>query len=187
MTTLILDRARCPSRRSPSYEALPKVRRVARINAASAEPPPSSEPSVFRHHHSASPDASLPTNLGGLTIVVVDDDESSLDYFAAALRACGGTVLSASNATDALQLIREHRPDVVLSDLAMDERDGYWLIDAIRRLPGEIVGRVPVVATTAYGPEHSLERTLTAGFVERLRKPVDPVVLCRTIGRVAGR
>jgi CheY-like chemotaxis protein len=46
---------------------------------------------------------------------------------------------------------------------------------------------VPVVATTAYGRVHSRERTLAAGFVDHLPKPVEPEVLCATIARVAGR
>jgi CheY-like chemotaxis protein len=44
-----------------------------------------------------------------------------------------------------------------------------------------------VVATTAYGHEHSRARALAAGFNELLPKPVDPEVLCRTIARMAGR
>ena len=174
------------TRISPRSEALPHVRPRWRLRSASAEPPRSNEQTVPEHRDASSPATGLPHNLEGVTVVVVDDDEFSLDYFAVALRACGATVMTASNATDALRSVREHRPDVVLSDLAMEGRDGYWLIDAIRKLP-DVVGRVPVVATTAYGPEHSSQRTSAAGFAERLRKPVDPVLLCQTIGFVVGR
>lgn len=119
--------------------------------------------------------------------MVVDDDDSSLDYFAVALRTCGATVLTASSAPEALRLVEAHRPDVVLSDIAMVGHDGYWLVGQILRF-GERAGRrIPVVATTAYGREHSRERILAAGFVEHLPKPVDPELLCRTIGNAAGR
>jgi CheY-like chemotaxis protein len=50
-----------------------------------------------------------------------------------------------------------------------------------------VLSRVPVVATTAYGREHSRQRTLAAGFSEHLAKPVDPDLLRQTIGRIAGR
>jgi CheY-like chemotaxis protein len=122
-----------------------------------------------------------------LTVVVVDDDESTLEYFAFALRTCGATVETASNAPDALRLVQARRPDVVLSDIAMTGHDGYWLVREIRELGARVSLRVPVVATTAYGREHSRDRTLAAGFSEHLAKPVDPEVLCQTIAKAAGR
>jgi CheY-like chemotaxis protein len=128
-----------------------------------------------------------PRSLAGLKVLVVDDDEGSLDYFAMALRTTGAAVATASTATDALSAVQEQRPDVVLSDIAMPGRDGYWLVREIRGLPDPAVRAVPVVATTAYGGVHARERALGAGFVELLPKPVEPELLCATIARVAGR
>jgi CheY-like chemotaxis protein len=125
------------------------------------------------------------TDLARLKVVVVDDDPDSVDYFAMALGAHGAIVMTASNAIDALRLVEEHHPDVVLSDIAMIGHDGYWLVDRVRQLADETLRRVPVVATTAYGREHSQERTRAAGFSAHLSKPVDPDVLCRTIEEVA--
>ena len=187
MTATTEREARVKSALSARCEALPDPRPRWRLWAATGEPPRENHWTAAGRDPSPSPDLSLPMNLVGVTVVVVDDDDASLDYFAAALRACGATAMTASNASDALHLVREHCPTVVLSDLAMDVRDGYWLIDAIRKVPDEAVRRIPVVATTAFGPEHSRQRTAAAGFVEHLRKPVDPVVLCRTIGRVVRR
>jgi CheY-like chemotaxis protein len=129
----------------------------------------------------------LPRNLVGLQVVAVDDDEDSLEYFAAALRACGAIVLTASTAVDALALVRERGSHVVLSDIAMVGQDGYWLVREIRGLAGQDARAVPVVATTAYGPEHPRAHALAAGFVDLLPKPVDPEVLCLAIARAAGR
>ena len=129
----------------------------------------------------------LPRNLVGLQVVAVDDDEDSLEYFAAALRACGATVLTASTAVAALALVRARGPHVVLSDIAMVGQDGYWLVREIRGLADEDARAVPVVATTAYGREHSRARILAGGFVDLLPKPVDPEVLCLVIARAAGR
>jgi CheY-like chemotaxis protein len=126
-----------------------------------------------------------PDQLAGVTVVVVDDDEGSLDYFAMALRTYGAVVLTASNAVDALQLVRERRPDAVLSDIAMADHDGYWLVREIRG--DAALQRIPVIATTAYGREHSRQRTLEAGFTEHLAKPVDPAILTVTIAKVTGR
>jgi CheY-like chemotaxis protein len=141
-----------------------------------------------RHRAAWEPTASRPRpNLEGLKVVVVDDDEDSADYFALALRAYGAVVAIAYNAIDGLRLVQEHQPDVVLSDIAMMGQDGYWLVREIRRLSSDALSQVPVVATTAYGREHSRQRTLAAGFTEHLAKPVDPDLLRQTIGGVAGR
>jgi signal transduction histidine kinase len=98
----------------------------------------------------------------------------------------GGQVTAAATALEGLMLVRDGRPDVVLSDIAMVGYDGYWLVNEIRRLGEGDISRIPVVATTAYG-EHSRARTLAAGFTELLPKPVDPETLCLTIGKVTGR
>ena len=104
-----------------------------------------------------------------------------------ALQTYGAVVMTASNAIDALRLVREERPDVVLSDIAMAGQDGYWLIREIRAILDERVSQLPVIATTAYGREHSRERALRAGFNEHLPKPVEPDLLCRAVARLAGR
>jgi hypothetical protein len=76
-------------------------------------------------------------------VLVVEDDADSLEYFAAALRACGATVMTAATAVDALVLVRDGRPDVVLSDIAMVGYDGYWLVNEIRRLGEGDISRKP--------------------------------------------
>ena len=79
------------------------------------------------------------------------------------------------------------RPDVLLSDIAMPQQDGYWLIREVRALPPERGGDMPAIAITAFGHPHDVGRTLTAGFQAHLRKPVDPWELARTIASLAGR
>ena len=57
----------------------------------------------------------------------------------------------------------------------------------LRRVDDPVLSRLPVVAVTAFGREHSRDRVLAGGFVEHLQKPVEPETLCRIIGRAAGR
>jgi CheY-like chemotaxis protein len=96
-------------------------------------------------------------------------------------------VTTAASARDALAVIADRRPHVVLSDIAMPDGDGYWLVRELRQLADPEVSGVPVVAATAFGREHSRERVLASGFVDHVQKPVDPEELCRAIGRAAGR
>jgi CheY-like chemotaxis protein len=125
--------------------------------------------------------------LSGLRVVVVDDDHDTLDYFTVALRTYGAVVAAASNALDALQLIHDGPLDIVLSDIAMPDHDGYWLVRELRESSDPQLREVPVIATTAYGSEHPRRRALRAGFSEHLPKPVDPIVLRDTIARLVGR
>ena len=123
----------------------------------------------------------------GLEILVIDDDHDILELFSTALRTCGGEVTATDNASDGLALAIRTRPHVIVSDIAMTGEDGYWFIGRLRQLPSEMLPQVPVIATTAYGREHSRTRVLAAGFTEHLQKPVDPEELCRLVAKVVGR
>lgn len=129
----------------------------------------------------------LPRVLSGLRVLVVDDDLDTLEMFSVALTACGAEVLTASRARDALRYIAGHGLNVVVSDIAMPDGDGYWLVEQIRRQADVRTRAVPVVAVTAFGREHSRARALASGFTEHLQKPVDPETLCRMVARAAGR
>ena len=129
----------------------------------------------------------LPRNLVDVSVLVVDDDPSTLEFLAVALAHCGARVTTASSAGEALAALVRARADVVLSDIAMPGQDGYWLLREIRRHADPALSAVPVVATTAYGREHSQTRTRAAGFAAHLAKPIDPDDLCRAIAALLRR
>jgi len=176
-------------------EALPEEPRPFRpprrprvLRAVSGERPAPGEPRSGDHRSSPAPGgATRRRRLAGLSVLVVEDDESTADYFAVALQTEGAVVHIAAGAAEALRRLSAHTPDVILSDIAMPRHDGYWLVRAIREHPDAKVREVPVVATTAHGHDHSRERTLAAGFVDHLPKPVEPDALCAAIARAAGR
>jgi len=170
-------------------EAVPcRMTRTAGTAGASGEDRPPHERASGEYRESSERRAHpLPSTLVGLRVLVVDDDQDTVELFAAALAACGAAVTMATTAVDALRLVIETQPHVVLSDIAMPGGDGYWLVGEIRRIPDATISRVPVVAATAYGREHGRGRALASGFVDHLQKPVDPELLCRTVARAAGR
>jgi CheY-like chemotaxis protein len=130
----------------------------------------------------------LAARLEGVRVLVVDDHWETLELFAAVLTASGADVVTALTATDALHLLASNPVDIVLSDIAMPGLNGYWLLlEILRRADDAQVKRVPVVAVTAFGHEHSRARALAAGFADHLQKPVDPDVLCTTLAKVVGR
>jgi CheY-like chemotaxis protein len=125
--------------------------------------------------------------LKGVRVLVVDDDEDTAELFAAVLTACGADVAAVTSAPAALLALADRAPDVVVSDIAMPGADGYWLLREIRRTTDARDRAMPVVAVTAFGREHSRARTLAAGFVDHLVKPLDPEALCLAVARAHGR
>ncbi len=134
--------------------------------------------------HSVSPRASAaaaPATLGGLKVLVVDDEPDALEPVRRVLQEAGAEVVAVASTEEALEAVRQQRPDVVLSDIAMPGRDGYELIRAIRAMPPGRGGRVPAIALTAYAARADRERALEAGFDAHLAKPVEPAALIAAI------
>ena len=110
--------------------------------------------------------------LDGVRVLVVDDTSYVLEAVTAILEADGATVTAVGTAEEALATLQLERPDVLLSDLAMPGRGGYWLIGQVRALPPERGGATPAAAFTAFsGPEHRAS-ILRAGFQYHVEKPV---------------
>ncbi|HUE89886.1 MAG TPA: GAF domain-containing protein [Vicinamibacterales bacterium] len=112
--------------------------------------------------------------LAGLRILAVDDDPDSLDVLTSILRLQQAIVFGATSAVEALELLRKERPDVVISDIAMPEHDGYWLMQQIQRMLAEGAPAVRCIALTAFANAAARERALAAGFAAHLSKPFDP-------------
>jgi CheY-like chemotaxis protein len=124
-------------------------------------------------------------SLQGVRVLVVDDDVEYLDLSAMMLRDSGADVRTAESAFRAYQLIKEWRPNVVLTDLAMPEEDGFMLLGALRTAFAGY--RVPIIAVTAFATPESRARALNAGFDLYLTKPIDPVLLTGAVADIAKR
>ncbi|MBW4420324.1 MAG: PAS domain S-box protein [Myxacorys californica WJT36-NPBG1] len=111
-----------------------------------------------------------PSPLAGLHALVVDDDFDARDIVAFLLQDAGAIVQVADSASEALSILERFNPDILLSDIAMPEEDGYGLIETIRA-----TGRtLPAIALTAYASEVDQERAIAAGFQHHISKPIDP-------------
>jgi len=73
-----------------------------------------------------------PLTLDTQRILIVDDDPTTRESLTAALTTFGAAVAIASTGREALAVAADLRPTVVLSDLAMPDGDGFWLLDALR-------------------------------------------------------
>jgi signal transduction histidine kinase/DNA-binding response OmpR family regulator len=130
-------------------------------------------------------EAAIPRSLqtvSGLRILLVDDDPDARELIAAMLRRAGAEVTTAASAMEALGRLPIIRPDILVSDIAMPDQDGYGLIRQIRQLPIEDGRELPAIAVSAYARAEDCARALAAGFQSHLAKPVDPAEL---LARVA--
>ncbi len=126
-------------------------------------------------------------SLSGLNVLVVDDDTDTLTLMTTALTKRQANVTAVSSAVEAIQAITRRRPDVLVSDIAMPDEDGYGLIEKIRSLENGIAEKIPAVAITAYAKDEDRERALSAGFQIYLAKPVEMTELISVVARAARR
>ena len=123
--------------------------------------------------------------LQGAQILVVDDDPDALEMLTVVLTEAGAAVRTAASATEALALLRWIRPDVLVSDLAMPDEDGYSLIRNLRAIERESGRETPAVALTAYVRVQDRARAQAAGFNVFVEKPVDPEELIAVLAGIA--
>ena len=122
--------------------------------------------------------------LAGGKVLVVDDEADACEAVRLVLEHHGAIVQTAASGSQALSLLTEMRPDVIVSDLAMPEVDGYHLIRQMRTRPGG--GDIPAVALTAYTDE-AREAALRAGFQQFTSKPVPPADLVLLVQHLSDR
>jgi len=120
-------------------------------------------------------------DFSNLKVFVVEDEANSRDLLTFILEECRAKVWAFSSALEALNSFAETKPDLLVSDIAMPEMDGYMLIRQIRSLPTEQGGRIPAIALTAYARESDRQQALASGFTLYFPKPIEPTELVKAI------
>ncbi len=121
-----------------------------------------------------------------IVALVVDDDAETREALRSLLTSVGAKVTTVETAERALEALIQAKPDVLVSDLGMPGRDGYWLIKEIRtrEKATEASEHLPAVALTAYGRVEDRVEVLASGFDSHVVKPVDPAELAAVIRRL---
>lgn len=119
--------------------------------------------------------------LHGVSILLVDDLAGMRAVLQSLLSDAGAIVRTAGSAQEALEQIAVSVPDVLLSDIGMPGKDGYQLLEEIRREIGLTAEQLPAAAVTAYTRPQDHLRALRSGYQACIGKPVDEQLLIRTV------
>ena len=116
-----------------------------------------------------------------VTILLVDDCTTVLMSMKMLLAAERYRILTAFSGAEALRLIGESRPDLIVSDIIMPGMTGVDLCRDLRQNP--VTRHIPIIMVTTQGQEHWMEQAFAAGCSDYLTKPVDGPALLAKIRR----
>jgi len=125
-------------------------------------------------------------SLSGIKVLVLDDEPDARELVKSVLEIAGADVITAATAEEGLAYVKHHRPDVIVSDIGMPERDGYQFIRDVRAFDTADGGRTPAIALTAFARSEDRTRAMLAGYQVHISKPIEPQELVATIKSVAG-
>ena len=126
-------------------------------------------------------DAPRAQPLRAMKLLVVENDDDARQWLQHVLADHGADVRSARSAREALSLIADAPPDVLVSDIGMPGLDGYDFLRALRALPEARGGAVPAIAVTAFARPEDRARAMDAGYQRHLGKPIDEHALVAAI------
>lgn len=121
--------------------------------------------------------------LKGRRILVVEDDSDTLQMLKFVLEQNGADVVATDTVPAALEEFQRQHPDVILSDIAMPDLNGYALITEIRRIDAERGGHTKAVAVTAFSTQRDQELAADSGFEGYITKPFEPQALVETLAQ----
>ncbi|MDO9402433.1 MAG: response regulator [Polaromonas sp.] len=105
-------------------------------------------------------------------IVLMEDDAATRMLVASVLKKDGYEVLAAENGAAGLELVREHRPDLVISDVQMPVMDGFAMLQELRGAP-ELLS-IPVILLTSLQERAHMRIGMTSGADDYITKPFRP-------------
>ncbi|HEX7335519.1 MAG TPA: ATP-binding protein [Pyrinomonadaceae bacterium] len=126
-------------------------------------------------------------SLDGLRVLLVDDEPEAREIISTVIERTGAQVTACTSASEALAKLSEWKPDVILSDIAMPDEDGYSFIGKVRSLPPDKGGETPAAALTAYARDVDRRQALAAGYQMHIAKPIGASQLVHMVARLAGR
>jgi signal transduction histidine kinase/ActR/RegA family two-component response regulator len=133
----------------------------------------------------AEAEPALSPSLDGIRVLLTEDDADGRQALVLILEIAGATVQGVASVREALRVLDDLRPDVIVSDVGMPVEDGYALIRQVRARHADRGGNTPAIALTGYVTPEDGARLLVAGFQTHLRKPIEPSGIVAAIASLA--
>src|ERR1051325_7563488 len=124
-------------------------------------------------------------SLNAVKLLVVEDDTDTADMIRTGLEDYGASVVIANSAAEALTILKNFRPDLILSDLGMPGMDGFEFMNYFRSVLAGDLPLTPAVALSAFAGATHREKALRSGYQEHIGKPVAIPDLVAVLTRLA--
>ncbi|HSR75907.1 MAG TPA: response regulator [Xanthobacteraceae bacterium] len=118
------------------------------------------------------------------TVLIVEDNELNMKLFHDLLEAHGYVTVGTRNGSEALDLARRHRPDLILMDIQLPEVSGLDVTKWLKADP--VLKSIPVVAVTAFAMKGDEERIREGGCEAYLSKPISVAKFIDTVRQFLG-
>ncbi|MFD1696849.1 response regulator [Roseibium aestuarii] len=118
------------------------------------------------------------------TVLIVEDNELNMKLFHDLLEAHGYGTLQTRTGIEALELVRKHRPDLVLMDIQLPEVSGLEVTKWIKE--DEEISMIPVIAVTAFAMKGDEERIRQGGCEAYISKPISVAKFLETVRSYLG-
>ena len=125
--------------------------------------------------------------LQGLSVLIVDDEEDTRKMLRMVFEQCGAEVRTAASAREALKVIEQWMPGVMVCDIGMPGEDGYSLIRKVRAAEAGRDEQTPALALTGYARSEDRVQALSAGYQMHMAKPIDPLELTAAVATLSKR
>lgn len=110
-------------------------------------------------------------------ILIVEDEEFLVRALKDNLEAEGCTVDAVMNGEEAVERLRAHRPDLILLDLLMPKRDGFYVLEQVKKSPE--LKLIPVIVLSNLGGDAEIKRALEMGaddYFVKSQHPIEEVI-----------
>ena len=115
------------------------------------------------------------TNSTGKNSILIVDDEKANIIALTHILSPEYTIYAAKNGQDAIEVTKQHLPDVILLDILMPGMDGYEVLSFLKS--EEETREIPVIFVTGLGSAENEEKGLTLGAADYVSKPISPAIV----------
>ena len=120
------------------------------------------------------------------TVMIVEDNELNMKLFNDLLRANGYATMPMRNGYEALDALKESRPDLIIMDIQLPEISGLEVTKRIKQDKDETLRAIPVIAVTAFAMKGDEERIRQGGCEGYLSKPISVASFISTVKSFVG-